>query len=483
MLQRSGDVDRPEFASMLQTRTLRKWAGQLGKDPIDVEWTHDDFRKARDVAPASQQDLKWPSAAAVEIALKLEKDEAAENLLRQHLVEPLTMIGSWERPYTLDVLKSPGVWRLLCDGWLGKELSTMSPQVVEWVDEVLRYLEERLKNGVKRPFTEKTIEELVYLFNDVCVKNKRLGGKGVGADFSADNEIPELRMPSTFLRSPATEDEIEELEVRAKENGYANGLPKDYKALLRVTNGIYAHDNKDADSNMFEPTGTVSFPEEDCWPVELLPTAALGWAGDGTEIEWPEMEITLDLGRGGHEKNHWLVFPSLLDEAVQAYEQALREADKDDRKRIQRAATDIYGSIEGLSGVNNVVLRMFHKDAVVEPFASFRDLLETSVLEAMRYGKIHGTYSDGDIDSKEIVNSAEEENGSESKAAVLWGPGMFLRANGLAGKGADQDREEGSRDEAEAPLETAKRERSVSQDPVSGSTNVEHDAKRLRISG
>ena len=99
-----------------------------------------------------------------------------------------------------------------------------------------------MPKSMVRPFKDKTIAELVHMFNDKCIAQERLGHMGTSEAFEEEDRGP---LPSTFLKDPTSEAAIDELErkVRAEPYNFSDGLPADYVEFLKITNGIYAYDS------------------------------------------------------------------------------------------------------------------------------------------------------------------------------------------------------------------------------------------------
>ena len=119
-----------------------------------------------------------------------------------------------------------------------------------------------MPESVTRPLKDKTVAELVHMFNDKCLAARRLGAGGASARFDEDGD-GDYALPSTFLKDPASEATIDELErkVRAAPYNFSDGLPADYVEFLKVSNGIYAHDRAASQDEIFRPVSEVELEE------------------------------------------------------------------------------------------------------------------------------------------------------------------------------------------------------------------------------
>ncbi|KAK4634798.1 hypothetical protein CLAFUW4_01693 [Fulvia fulva] len=405
LIQQQGGIDGPGLIPHLQGLSRKSRADLLDKDPADAAaWSWGDLEKAcRMIKMGTEETVNTAVLPlSVEIALELEKHEIAEQLIRQHLVRPLGDTTLLTHPDSLAMLHSPRIWKLLCEGWLRRELQVSPGLIKSKVEEVLRLLEKRLLHVPLRPFRDYSIDRLVQSFNATCLENRRLGGIGATRLFKEDAENEDDKLPATFLKAPAAEDMIQGLEDAAKTKGYTTGLPQDYKAFLRVTDGIYAHDHTDWGDNIFRPVRALDFDDAIDWCVELLPTESLGFDGD-IDIDWPAVDVALNIGAGGDEGNQWLVPADLTTKAKEAFLAAYSRADPVGRIRMERAAKDLYGSVEDLMKLDYVILRMYHWTAELECFASFHHLLQATLMEAIKGG------SEGSVEGDEDAGYIHDE--------------------------------------------------------------------------
>nr|POE52316.1 hypothetical protein CFP56_70235 [Quercus suber] len=379
--------DGPALVPYLKASTRQKWATTLEKRPAQAAWTELDLRKSRQLAALSVDTTMhavytpiFDNAPSIEIALALGWDAVATELARAHLLGPLTNRHHPDSGRTADrmpELRSPRLWGLLCDGWLRRELGVTVSQTTRFVDESLAWLHERLENGPARPYREHTTEHLCHLLNDAYIKADHPDADpqtSIGWLYERGEEIA-----ATYLNEPATEDEILELESRAKQENYPEGLPEDYKSFLRVTNGV-CHPRWDS-VTIFSPTRKVRSSTE-VSVVELLHRNTLS-GHSRFLIDRPISQreyLTL-----GHDRNHgsfYVIDQATTRTAVALFKKIYDAASRDDRRRFERAATDVYGSMEQLMTLEYFMVR--HEfdvfSATSGTYAGFRHLLETAVM-------------------------------------------------------------------------------------------------------
>ena len=416
----TGDTpeDGPALVPHLKGATREKWCKYtLQKDPAEPVWTEADFLKAQEKSNCRNATRQDGHAPSIEIAFELGKDGVAIELVRKYLIaeglmsdQPSRFI-SWSTVNQWQVLRSPRLWKLLSDGWLRRELGVTTQQVETFVDESVAWLDQRLRNGPSRPYRDHTVKELCHLFNDKCIKSKRLGG-GQGATMSWEDD-PD-NMPDTFLAEPATDDEIQELEQKAKAEGYTEGLPGDYKEFLKVTNGFSIPGEPDSPQSILYPTEVLQFDGDIGDEVELLHPDSLNC---DVKFEWPPAREFLNVGAGGDEGSINLLDPESTNQAIEAFKKTYEAAGAVDRKRIERAVKDTYGSVDELLNLKYPVLRWYHWFPALEGcYASFRHLLEIVVMEAMTMPDIEeseGAEEESDPDEDELNESDDDEQFEE----------------------------------------------------------------------
>jgi len=233
---------------------------------------------------------------------------------------------------------------------------------------------ERLDEGPRRKHRDLPLGALLEKFDKLCVRHRNLGRTYLGEGFYHEDDPGGL--PTTFLSGPATEEEIAQLERRAREYGYDDGLPDEYKAFLRTTTGISHRDR-----NMLASVHKVEFWNDKC-KLCLLPNSALGRA-ISPEL-WPSIGPTINIGEGGDEGSTKLIRPAAFQEAKDVLEQIYAKASPQDRRRIERTARDVYGGVEELREMKGLIIHWYHWDVEAEPFTELMLIVEAAVLEHER---------------------------------------------------------------------------------------------------
>ncbi|KAI9723748.1 MAG: hypothetical protein M1812_001048 [Candelaria pacifica] len=273
----------------------------------------------------------------------------------------------------------------------------------------------KMYDPTKRPYKDKSISELAHLFNDKCLATKRLGSAGASYTFN-DNEDDE-KLPSTFLKDPASSSAIDDIQakMRAEPYNFPDGLPEDYIEFLKVTNGIYAFDHADSNDEIFRPVEKLEF-EDGFMPLELLP---MGVLSSDIEVDWPEPDWGLQLGAGGDEGTHHLYPPHTIKAAIDALDKVYKKAKKDDKKKIEKAAKDLFGGMNQLRKTTCVVFRMYHWAAEVEIFPTFKALLEDFVQgmdEEEEKMKKEKEEEKGNVGKEKANNNGETSKAQKSKS-------------------------------------------------------------------
>lgn len=241
-----------------------------------------------------------------------------------------------------------------------------------------------------RPFISKTISELVQTFNEQCLAAGSCGT--AGGVWTADDhpDAPEEeRLPASFLKSPASQGAINELEGQVVED-FPDGLPEDLKEFFKATNGIYPHDNADCCQEIIRPLQAVEYIDLDEYGLELeLEPLPFELTMQTAEFQWPSIKTGIQLGAGGDEGVQVLVPPAIVREAVMIFNEVYDSADKDTKEKLECAVREFYGEkgIEALRNVVCPVLRTYHWSGKLEMFLSLKHLMEDYV-KAMEDAKV-----------------------------------------------------------------------------------------------
>nr|POE79925.1 hypothetical protein CFP56_07991 [Quercus suber] len=370
--------DGPALMPYLRAAARREWVTILQKTPAEAAWTWDDFVKARQISDAPDAVRRNAYGLGIEIAFELGLDAVATELTRDHLLLSIEELDSNHFCKPDQVLRSPRLWMMLCDGWLRRELGITISQTTHFVDELLNGLEKRLKNGHSRPYRDHSIEQLYLLLDEVMVKRPLMEGS---QDWYDDESTEEL--PDDPGNEPAAEDEIQKLEDNIKQKHYPEGLPEDYKTFLRLTNGFNYIMNGLYACIMFKPAEQLEM-EGVVEVVELLHPESLR-TGPNVMFDWPySTRKYLNLGVVGDSGDNSVISKAMTRRAIGVFRATYDRACRDDRKRIERAVRDIYCSVEQFMELEYAIISSFFVKNVIEGcYTGFRHLLESIVTEAM----------------------------------------------------------------------------------------------------
>jgi hypothetical protein len=231
-----------------------------------------------------------------------------------------------------------------------------------------------------RPYTSKSTQELLQIANENTIKN-------TGLDFW-DAQV----VPKTLLHDPATDADIEALELRLEVT-----LPDDYNEFLRITNGFGSGDQGiftgvfpdpaihstehikwiDTDESLPIPVQLCSLPpeieslveiEDDTWNSPHALTAKI--------IELGERDI----------EAIWLIPPETTKAAIAVYRHIYEAANTEQKVVVDRAVEVFAGSWEELEKLQWCCLSADLENCGWNWFTSFRQYLERS---AWRSGKVY----------------------------------------------------------------------------------------------
>jgi hypothetical protein len=259
----------------------------------------------------------------------------------------------------------------------------LKPEEVEAKGQIIVETYKKRLHNHPRPFTDKTIQELLQIANDNTIKHTRL-------DFWPDKAVP-----ATLLHDPATAEDIFALETRLKIT-----LPSDLKSFLSISNGFGG-----ADQGIFTgvfPDPNIRSCEGISWsetvefgsmPVELLhlppDIKSLFPSNDDNVGIWdtplPLVDRALVLGSRDVDVI-WLIPPKEVKEAVEVYRQIYGVANVEQKKAVNRAVEVFVGSWEELEKLEWCCLSADLGTPGYTWYASFRHYLERS---AWSSGKVY----------------------------------------------------------------------------------------------
>jgi hypothetical protein len=248
------------------------------------------------------------------------------------------------------IAHSPEAWKQLREKKLAEELGIKD--VDDYIGEGLKTLQQRFTTGPTS--LDKSIPELVKFMNENYVATQA----GDPSEADGDEAAP------SYLMSPASADDIQELEERI---GFT--LPDDYKEFLRVSNGFSEkHDPLDA-SGIFYGSSCVDwdeFIEDTQQGIELLPYPYTAIDLMDT-FEWPKAQA-VSLGAGGDEGQIWLFEPENVKKALEEFERGYKNAPEKDKRVFERGALDLYGGLEEMRKLEWVVITWYHWSPDPEPY-------------------------------------------------------------------------------------------------------------------
>ncbi|KAJ4379553.1 hypothetical protein N0V86_004734 [Didymella sp. IMI 355093] len=303
----------------------------------------------------------------------------------------------------------PKIWGYLRDARIGTALEIDASAVDEFVEEGCELIKQRFTEGPTRPYSDRTIADLVDLLDEAHNTQASLNGE----------DQPQTR------RKPATEKEITDLEYNlcsAVQSGATclldgEALPEDYKEFLRITNGFWSdryHDQPNNPGNLFYGIQGID-TSDDCLWVHDLDFTLLPWEVTHTFQD----EIALgdftgfSVGAGGDEGSAILIPPSSMKDILERFDEVYAAADTRGKKVLERGALDLYGGIERLRKMEWLCVESFHWDPEPRLYYGFRGYLEYCVEKAVREtDELHESESEEEEDGE-----VEGEEDDESDAA------------------------------------------------------------------
>ncbi|KAF2814087.1 uncharacterized protein BDZ99DRAFT_516707 [Mytilinidion resinicola] len=331
--------------------------------------------------------------AAVEVALRLGEKEAAEKVVKEQVVKKFRMLDEKKesknrsemeklRRSRHQILESRRIWGILDTKVVGKKLGVDESAVAEYVTQGVELIKERLNKGPARPYADMTIPDLLKLMDESYIAARK-----ANPEAGSHMNIIGHSLPKTFLKDPATDEEITALETKLGENeeNWSKDepfkLPEDYKSFLRASNGFYV-DVPDDTCGEFYGTSAVEWDDgfiADLEP-ELLPNDHNTNSEDMDPIQIPEPRA-FSVSAGGDEGNIWMVHPECLKAALELFEEAYENASEDHQRLYERVANDLYGGLEEMRNMKWLVMKAYHWNPEPQPYREFRGYLE----EAVRY--------------------------------------------------------------------------------------------------
>ncbi|KAL9627582.1 MAG: hypothetical protein Q9164_007563, partial [Protoblastenia rupestris] len=85
-------------------------------------------------------------------------------------------------------------------------------------------------------------------------------------------------------------------------------------------------------------------------------------------FEWPQFQRGLQTGLGTDEGQQYLIEPGVVKAAIREFDRVYESADEGTKRVLERAATDHYGGLEEMRGLEWLMLVTFHWDPVLYPY-------------------------------------------------------------------------------------------------------------------
>jgi len=267
-----------------------------------------------------------PLAAAIHIALALGRDETVEDLLK-------ILAGKSDSQSFKCITDSSRIWKVLAKGWLAEQLKINEDEVQSKSKNVQDIVRKRLTDGPQRPLKDLTTEELL----DMIEENQR-----TCPDEDVMGDLGEQRSEGV-RKEPAKRSA-----TVAAEKLLGVKFPDDYKDFLRISNGLKVH-VKVSINRLIGPVESISKPNSDMMELSQVPVVdeTCFWTGHMLGLDWPPLdENCLCLSCLHLEPMMFIASPEVLQRAKDSLEEAYSSANTGQKKMIDRAVVDHYGSWE-----------------------------------------------------------------------------------------------------------------------------------------
>ena len=424
-----------------------KWPTHL-KDKADKECGPEDLESVLEnlnLEPLTFTVDSTPLSVALEIAVSAGQYGKAKELIDEHVFSFYKHFqdvwnngepdGSTLRQY-MDARLEIGIinkaWTVIHQCKIGLKLQVDELKLDEYVSEGCRIVEQRFTTGVARQYADKTIPDLLRIMDESYLAARR-ANLSAGEHMSLLNDIDETRVddtfPQTFLKSPASDEDIAELEKRTiypqREDGTTRdpvSIPDDYRELLKFSNGFYPGDDSMDQTGIFYAADVVACDGGDvlaAFDYTLFPY-------EYTDINFenitlprdPKDYLALNIGAGGDEGYLCLVLPETTRKVIKNFGEVYQKASEREKRLYERAALDLYGGIDKVWELEWLVVVMYHWDPDEQIWGSIQDYLE---LEAIPYAVQRRKDDEKEQRSKkrnaEGQTKDEETDGSSEKEA------------------------------------------------------------------
>lgn len=306
-----------------------------------------------------------PLAAAIHIALALGRHETVEDLLR-------ILAEKSNSPSLKCITDSSRIWKILAKGWLAEQLKINEDEVKSQSKHVQDIIRKRLTDGPQRPLKDLTTEQLLEIIEEnqrTCPDEDVLGDQAE-------------RRSEGVRKEPAKRSAI-----IAAEKLLGVNFPDDYKDFFRISNGLKGH-VKISVNRLMGPVESVSKPNSDILELSQVPVVDMTsfWIGHMLDLDWPPLdEDCLCLSHLHLEPMMYIASPEVLQRARNSLQEAYASANTGQRKMVDRAVVDHYGSWEHLDALKTLYLWQGWFDEPLQPWPSLLAFLENLALRTKHW--------------------------------------------------------------------------------------------------
>jgi hypothetical protein len=246
-------------------------------------------------------------------------------------------------------------------------------------------VEERVKNGVLRPFKDKSMRELLEILDTNTVshdEDENNDGLQIEAIIANSRVVGGKR---TVLHEPASESDINTMETKL---GIA--LPERYKEFLRMSNGMEGIWNGYYWQKVLAGTEIVGW-SDNWWGDNGLDFALVAWEEfpSSFDVQWPKIDLNQALVINENENTDyvWFLKPKLAREAVEAFFGAFNalEVGCKEREVVKKVVGDMFdGGIEGIRKLRDqwIVVKWNAGGDPPDVWGGFREFLEGLCVES-----------------------------------------------------------------------------------------------------
>ncbi|KAF4962553.1 hypothetical protein FSARC_9331 [Fusarium sarcochroum] len=239
------------------------------------------------------------------------------------------------------------------------------------VTRAVQMAEDRLENGPRRRYGNKSIEQLANIVSENTFLNCPYDTLNVYRPPGRARVQPEN--PSGLLRPACSPSGIAALEERLGVT-----LPQDYKEFLGVTNGLGSMWNG---QNLVDYLVSV---EDVCWEdLDFVEGTELPLLRDvDPSLRWPEIGKARSICLSGDINNQdtngflFLVGPEIVQPAKDYFFTTYEERNESQKRELDRLVEETYGSMETLRGLDYALISWTAWNFTYYPYNGIRDFLE-----------------------------------------------------------------------------------------------------------